>query len=99
MSDRFRFAVLATQTPNLIELAKYLSGAVQEAAIEGQMPHMDPAVRLIAFHIAFAGNGDLASNGYYDAVYKFCLAKAEHAQNVDFIQETKDVKAPPHQAS
>lgn len=99
MSERYRFAVLATQTTDLVELAKFLAGATQEAKLEGQMPHLDPAVRLICFQISFSGNGDLASNGYYDQVYKYCLAKAENAANVDFLQETKDVKPPVHQAS
>lgn len=98
MSDRYRFAVMATETPNLLDLSKLLSGSVQEALNEGQMPHMDPAIRLICYQIAFCGNGDLSAPGYFQEVFNFCSAKAQHAANVDFPQETKDVKPPLHKA-
>lgn len=99
MSDRYRLAVVALQTSNLLELSRLLSGAVQECLNDGQMPHMDPAVRLICCQIAMAGNGDLTLPGYYEDVVHFCAAKAHHAANADFPQEIKDVKPPPHQAS
>jgi len=98
MADRYRFAVAATQTPALLEHAKLLTGAVQEVVAEGGMPHMDPAVRLICFQIGFCGNGDLSAPGYYEEVYNYCVAKAQHAANADFPQEIKDVNPPVHKA-
>lgn len=99
MSERYRFAMLASQSTHLLELAKFLAGAAQEASNEGQMPHLDPAVRLIAFQIAFAGNGDLTKPGYYEQLFEHCKFKAENAANVEFTQETPGVKPPVHQAS
>jgi hypothetical protein len=89
----------ATQENNLLGLAKLLSGAVNECLTEGQMPHMDPAVRLICFQIAFAGNGDLSAPGYFEEVYHYCQTKALHSPNIDIPQENKDVKPPVHKAS
>lgn len=98
MSDRYRLAIMAMQTPNLMDHAKFLASAAQESANDGIMPHMDPAVRLICFQIAFTGNGDLSTPGYYEEVFNYCTIKAQHATNADFPQEIKDVKPPVHQA-
>jgi len=98
VTDRYRFAIAATQTHDLLQHAKLLTGAVQEIMTEGGMPHMDPAVRLICYQIAFCGNGDLTAPDYYEEVYNYCVIKAQHAANADFPQEIKNVKPPAHQA-
>ena len=86
MSTRHELAISAVQTHNLLELCTCLSGAVQDAINEGQMPHMDPAIRLITHHIAYAGNGDLPFLPYYQKIYDYCLSEAQHGPNTTFLQ-------------
>lgn len=96
MADRWMMAVKAAQTHDLMVLARLLANSVQEVLNEpGNVgPHMDPAVRLIAFQIAFAGNGDLSTPSYYEDVMKYCILKANNGPNADFPQENKDAKPP-----
>ena len=100
MADRFIYAVKAAQTPDLLVLARLLANSVQEVLDEDGAtgPHMDPAVRLIAFQIAFAGNGDMGTPGYYEELYNYCVLRANNGPNADFPQEHKDVKPPVCQA-
>ena len=77
MSIRHNFALAAVQTNDLLKLCELLSGAVQNAMQEGQMPHMDPAINLICHHIAFCGNGDSVFNEYYMKVVSYCIAHAD----------------------
>lgn len=100
MADRFYYAVKASQTQDLLVLARFLANAAQEVIDEAGAtgPHMDPAVRLIAYQIAFAGNGDMTTPGYYEDVYNYCVLRANNGPNADFPQEHKDVKPPVCQA-
>lgn len=101
MATRFVHAIQATQCTDLMLLARLLATSVKEVMDEPGSPgaHMDPAVRLIAFQIAFVGNGDLSKKGYYEEVYDYCALKAQNAPNAEFPQENKDVQPPVHQAS
>lgn len=94
MSERYRYAIKAINTHDLLDLAQLLSGSVREAIQEGQMPHMDPAVRLICHHVAFAGNGDLAFRDYYTKIYDFCVSKAKDGPNVVYSKENESGTTP-----
>lgn len=94
MSDRYRYAITATESNNLLDLAKLLTGAVNEALLEGQMPHMDPAVRLICYQISLVGNGDHAVHGLYEKTYEYCVMKANNSSNFEFMKvEVPEYKA------
>ena len=84
MSARHRYALAACNTGDLFDLAKLLTGAVQDAIAEGQMPPHDPAVRLICHQIAFAGNGDLSFHPLYQASWNFCNTKVNEGPNAAF---------------
>lgn len=68
---------MAAETNNPIELCQYLVEAVKEAADEQKVFHQDPAVRMIAMHVAFACNGDLPFLQYYSDAYDFCYNTVE----------------------
>lgn len=94
MSERFRYTILAMQTTDLVDLAKLLSGAVQECRLENQMAHLDPAVRLICHQIAFSGNGDSVTS-QYDKLVQFCQKKAATGPNFEFIHEEEGTNETP----
>jgi len=99
MSERFRYAINAVETTDLVVLAKFLTGAVQECRIENQVAHLDPAVRLICHQISFSGNGESVPP-QYDKLVQFCFKKAATGPNYEFIQEVeKNVETPVPQAS
>ena len=76
---------MATETHDLMVLAKMLTGAAQEAIAEGSMPHMDPAVRLICYQIALSGNGDLPFVALYEKMYEYCAIKADQGPNFEYV--------------
>ena len=84
MSQRWRWAIEATQTNDLVALAKFLTGAAHEAHSESSMPHMDPAVRMIAYQIALVGNGDMPFHKLYKKMYDYCAAKADQGPNYEY---------------
>jgi len=90
MSIRHELAIRACATTDLLELSRYLAGAVQEAIQEGQLPHLDPAIRLISHHIAFAGNGDLPFQPYYEKAYEYCKAKIKDGPHAIYWKDTNE---------
>lgn len=89
MAQRHALAIAAADTTDLLELADYLIHAVKEVNEEGDKPpFMDPAVRLLCFQIAFAGNGDIQFYQYYADVYEFCAATVAQDQ-LGFIPKDK----------
>lgn len=94
MSQRWRWAIAATEMNDLVQLARLLTGAVLEAAGEGAMPHLDPAVKLISYQIALAGNGDLPTQLLYDKIFDYCDAMAGHGPNFEYLHGDKDAVPP-----
>lgn len=81
MAIRHMLALHAGDTSDLIELAEILTGAVKEVMDEDKVsPYQDPAVRLICFQIAFAGNGDVPFYQYYADIHNFCVAQVGQDQ-------------------
>lgn len=79
MATRHAIAVAATDTTDLTELAGMLIAAVKEVeeAENAKPAYRDTAVRLIAFHIAFAGMGDVPFYPYYIDAFNYCMAQAQ----------------------
>jgi len=84
MAERHAYAMRALEDNNLINIGRLFTGAVQECVKENMMAHLDPAVRLIAHHIAFSANGDSVKD-QYDQLVAYCREMAKHAPNYDVI--------------
>lgn len=97
MASRHALALASHETNDLIELAHMLIGAVEETLGEKLAPCNDVACRLIAFQIAFAGNGDLTFYEYYSDAYNFCVATVGQDQLGFTTKETPN--EPVYQAS
>jgi hypothetical protein len=80
-------AVNAVQTSDLKDLAAILIQSVEDCRREGVLPHLDSAVKLICYQIAFAGNGDSSFMSEYRDAYMQCLALSP---TTDFL-----LKVPP----
>lgn len=80
MSARHGIAVAACETPDLLQLCVYYKGAIEDAVSLGLNPYQDGACRLIAWQIAFAGNGDLSFRPYYEEVHRMCVDQVEKDQ-------------------
>lgn len=88
MAIRHMLALHAGDSSDLLELGEILTGAVKEVMEEGNCPPFkDPAVRLICFQIAFAGNGDIQFYPYYADIYNFCVAQVGRDQQGIPIKE------------
>ena len=87
MATRHAIALAAGECNNLLELADMLIAACKEVIEENKPPYKDPAVRLICFQIAFAGNGDYHIHQYYEDVYNFCVATVMQDQQGVPIKE------------
>ncbi len=77
MYTRFEHAINATKTTDLLILSTVLSEIVQECIKQSAVPHMDPAVMLVCYQIAFSGNGDFPDPNFYRNLYKACKQKTE----------------------
>lgn len=86
MSERFQYAMASVGQADLLQLARFLTGAVQECHRENLHPHHDPAVRLIGFQIAYASNGD-SLHMDYEKVFEFCRLKALTGPNYEMLQK------------
>lgn len=95
MAERYLMALSATETSDLVELARILSAATQEVIQENAFPHMDPAVQMIAYHIAYAANGDSAFAERYELTYKFLRHKVLTGQNYVIIGQQDEQPQPP----
>lgn len=91
---RYDLALRAGDIGNLIELARILTSVAQEAAHEGVYPHLDPAVQLVCYQIAQAGNGNLPANGLYERLREFCLDKVTHGPNFKYLNASEEAVAP-----
>lgn len=79
MARIHQLAVMSVENTNLMELASLLSEAVPlviEANPNKQI-HEHPAIRLICYNIAFAGDGDIPMHEYYRDVLEYCKDNAE----------------------
>lgn len=76
MGARNSLAVGAMRDENLLRLSTCLQQAVEECLGEGISPPTDPAVNLLCFQIAFAGNGDYPA-GYYRELLQYCAINGE----------------------
>ena len=96
MAHRHRAALGAMQTNDIIEMAKLLAGACQDASNNMIPVYLDPAVRLIANRIAFAAGGDFDGTFYYMALAEHC---AMHADNEGPITKEQTPREPLHSTS
>lgn len=99
MASRHALALAAGETSDLIELAHMLVGACEEVIAEEKQPFKDPAVRLMCFQIAFAGNGDLTLHPYYADAYEYCELMASRDQVGIPFPEDKTPDEPVFEAS
>lgn len=99
MAQRHALALAAGETSDLIELSHMLIDACEEVISEEKYPFQDPAVRLICFQIAFAGNGDLTLHPYYADVYSFCEVTIAQDQLGIPLPEDKKPNEPTYKAS
>jgi len=77
MAARHKFAVEAVNTTNVIEVARLLAMATQDANAESKHPHEDAACRVIAAHIAGLCNADLHFLPHYTDCFVYCCKMAE----------------------
>lgn len=92
MAQRHVVALEAANSNDLIELADILIHAVKEVNDEGDKPPFkDPAVQLICFQIAFAGNGDIQFYQHYSDTHEFCEVVVAQDQS-GFIRTDKPVE-------
>lgn len=78
MALRHKLAIDAINTQDLYALAEHYKIAVKEVIDENKNPYTDGACRLIAYQIAFAGNGDLPFREYYEQVSEYCLKRMNY---------------------
>src|SRR5690349_19031486 len=95
MGKRYGWAVAAVDTNDVFELCRLLAYAAKEAMEEKNAPHNDPAVRLIAHHVAFALNGDLPHLKFYQDTYAYCARMAEREANGLDDEQTKEKDSAP----
>lgn len=79
MARIHQLAVMSIDNTNLLELASILIEAVTilHDAVYPKPFHVHPAIRLICYNIAFAGDGDIPVHEYYRDVLEYCKANAE----------------------
>src|SRR3954467_56308 len=96
---RFKLAVTAVETVDLLILAKILNAAVQDCNNANIVPHNDPAIRVITHQIAFAGNGDCSHYSLYEKSYEYCLAQTLEGPNAIFPEGNENATIPVYQAN
>lgn len=79
MARIHQLAMMSVENTNLSELANILLEAVQAVidANPNKLIHEHPAIRLICYNIAFAGDGDIPVHEYYRDVMEYCKDNAE----------------------
>lgn len=93
MAERYGHAIASIETQDVFELCRLLALSAREAIeVDRVHPHNDPAVRLIANHMAFVLNGDIHSLKFYQDTYAYCarMAERERLGLKDDEKEKKD---------
>ena len=78
MYKRFELAVRAVEETDLLQLSMWLNEAVTECMVQGTAPHTDPAIMIMCYQIAFAGNGDVPDGAYYRGLLRKCQEKIDN---------------------
>ena len=69
---RHKSAIAAIGIHDLSQLAVLLAAAVKDCQDNELLPNREPAVMLISYQIAFAGNGDFPMAAFYKDMYEYC---------------------------